>query len=186
MEVMLSVTILSLGIVASFAMIASSMTAFANSKNKIIASNLAQDGIERVRNLRDTNWLEGRTKDNTHGNQSWDYGISGQGNEQYIKFPCEGGSVVYIASGSISGVTENDKIDSCGVNCQVYLYDSGTSKCYSDIGTTANSKFFRLIHIENIDNRSNRIIATIKWVDKNGSHYFTVKEILYNWKEVTD
>ncbi len=202
MEVMLSVSILSMGIVASFALISSSMSRFSTSANKIIAINLAQDGMERVRNVRDTNWLQGWTEaDNTNG-KKWDTGIDGNDDsEQYVRFSCVDNEMdPAIDADDISGANEETLINDCisAGKCKINRYYNGTSwnsadsilKCISDdMGNKPGydrdvySNFYRLIHISRIDDQSNSVAVTVKWRDKGVDHYFTAEEILYNWKE---
>lgn len=184
MEVMLSVAILSLGIVASFTLIASSMAVFSNATNKIIAANLAQDGIERVRQVRDTNWLQG---------DDWDDRIKGDVNpRKTIKFFC------MDAGESDNLMSLPSDINDCGSNCQIYIYKDGRdNQCYSDnfngnpisagYGSTATN-FYRFIRLaKKTDINSNEYIEVtvdVKWT-KGGQNYIlpAVKENLYNWKE---
>lgn len=55
-EILVWVMIFSLGLVSIYMLIASSMKMNEYSKNSIIASNLAREGIEIVRNVRDNNY----------------------------------------------------------------------------------------------------------------------------------
>lgn len=59
MEVMISVFVLSTGIVAAMSLISSSFKETIDSKNQILASLLAQEGIEIVKSIRDNNWNSG-------------------------------------------------------------------------------------------------------------------------------
>jgi type II secretory pathway pseudopilin PulG len=54
-EVLLSIFLLSVGMIAIIALMASSIKNNANNRNSIIATQLAQEGIELVRNRRDLN-----------------------------------------------------------------------------------------------------------------------------------
>gem|GEM_PF-3371340 len=54
---MVSLFILSIGITASATIISNSIQQNSINKNKIVALNLAREGIEAVRIMRDTNWL---------------------------------------------------------------------------------------------------------------------------------
>jgi len=56
-EVMLSLLIFSIGIIAALALLVHSTTANTMNKNRTIAASLAREGIEVVKNIRDTNWL---------------------------------------------------------------------------------------------------------------------------------
>lgn len=55
-EVMLSVFVVAIGIIASIQLMSANLQQTLDSKNQIIASELAQEGIELVRNMRDNNW----------------------------------------------------------------------------------------------------------------------------------
>ena len=53
----MALVLLSLGLVPIFAVMVSSTNLFNNIKDNLIAANLAQEGIEVVRAIRDTSWL---------------------------------------------------------------------------------------------------------------------------------
>jgi len=55
-EVLVGIFVFSLGLVAVFMLLSSSMTLNELNKNKILASNLAREQIELLRNIRDTNY----------------------------------------------------------------------------------------------------------------------------------
>ncbi len=59
LEVIISAFVLSIGIVAVMGLISSSLKNSVDSRNQIIASELAQEGVELVRNVRDTNYVKG-------------------------------------------------------------------------------------------------------------------------------
>lgn len=58
METVIALTILAIGLTMSSALIATSLRNINISKNRVIAVNIAREGIEAVRNIRDTNWLK--------------------------------------------------------------------------------------------------------------------------------
>lgn len=57
-EVLVAILILTGVLIAAFSMLNKSIDANVNVKNRIIALNIAREGIEAVRNIRDTNWLK--------------------------------------------------------------------------------------------------------------------------------
>lgn len=189
-EVMMAVTVLSVGIMGVVSAINYNISVASNAVNRTIAANLAQEGIELVRNIRDTNWI-------TPGN-AWDdggewetsgVGIKGRGGERAIKFFCGGASV--------QNISENN-IDDCsppnGNACQVYIYKnaSDNSLCYSDnfgdqdgYSIEKQTGFYRLIKLDRLPGPVERIqvSAYVKWSERNGQNrYLTAGEILYNWK----
>lgn len=59
-EVIFSVFVITVGLTAVLAVMARSILNSLESRNTIIASQLAQEGIEAVRNIRDNNWVKSR------------------------------------------------------------------------------------------------------------------------------
>jgi hypothetical protein len=58
METVIALSILAIGLTFSSVLISSSLRNISISKNRVIAVNIAREGIEAVRNIRDTNWLK--------------------------------------------------------------------------------------------------------------------------------
>lgn len=65
-ESMIAIALLLIGITGMITLINRSLGFTTNVFNKLTASNLAQEGVEIIRNIRDTNWLN---------NQDWDNGL---------------------------------------------------------------------------------------------------------------
>ncbi|MBU4338756.1 hypothetical protein KKD57_04335, partial [Patescibacteria group bacterium] len=174
----------SIGLIGGLTVITKNLSIISGGEDRIIAANLAAEGIELVRNVRDTNWL-------TTGN-SWNDGIKGINNSNNtIQFFC-------------AGSDNHDKIPSgpqtfndCGEGCRVYIYEKTANPgagtlCYSeDTGTQTGydsagkitTNFYRLITLDS-DGSTNHIIVKvqIKWSEGGQNKYLTVEETLYNWK----
>lgn len=58
MEVLISVLVLSVGMVSVAVLITSSIKSSVDARNQIIATQLAQEGVELVRNIRDNNLID--------------------------------------------------------------------------------------------------------------------------------
>jgi Tfp pilus assembly protein PilV len=67
LEVILAIFILTVAVFASFSLIQQTVVGVSLNQSKLIAYYLGQEGIENIRNIRDTNWLNDR---------AWDQGIS--------------------------------------------------------------------------------------------------------------
>lgn len=190
-EVMSAVTVLSIGLIGSLTLINYNLRNISFSEKKIFAAGLAEDGIERIRNARDTNWLQGKNQSN-NGANAWDAGISGRSGEEFIKVFCGGGAISGINNPIPSGASEKELIDDCAAagNCGVYDYSSGLHKCYGDnFGASKNgyaqggfAGFYRLIHITQINAYSNKISVIARWTEGAQNKYLTVEEVLYNWQ----
>lgn len=66
LEVILAIFILTVAVFASFSLIQQTVVGVSLNQSKLIAYYLAQEGVENIRNIRDTNWLNDR---------AWDQGI---------------------------------------------------------------------------------------------------------------
>ncbi len=175
-EVMVAVAVLSTGLIGAANLITYNISNSAKAINKTIATNLAQEGIELTRNIRDTNWLSG---------VGWDTNLAPTiGENRQMQFFCGG-----LSNQNINPAPNN--IDICGVACRVYIYTkiSDGSKCYSDdFGNQAGynapqtTDFYRLITVNKLDADSILATADIKWIERGNARYLTIQEILYNWR----
>lgn len=74
LEVILAIFILSVAVFGSFSLIQQTVVGVSLNQSKLIAYYLAQEGVEIVRNIRDTNWLQG---------SAWTAGLAvGEGNQE--------------------------------------------------------------------------------------------------------
>lgn len=60
-EAMIALTILVSAVSSSMALVQSSLTATRISGSQVVAANLAREGVEVVRSIRDSNWLRGQS-----------------------------------------------------------------------------------------------------------------------------
>ncbi len=166
MEVIIAIFFLTSGIVASFSLISYTISSMSYSSNKLIAAYLAQEGIELVRNIRDTNWLENSSEDP----HSWDEGL-------VVICPFLGpGCGIDHLSGTLSLANGNNflRFD----NTNGYNYNFGNL-----------TKFKRKIFIDYTDNSDistlYQILAVsveVSWMEKGVQRKITVRENLYNWR----
>lgn len=211
-EVMAAVMVLSIGLIGSLTLINSNLRNIYSEENRIFAAGLVEDGMERVRNMRDTNWLQGRKENNGGEEDRWDYKIDGNdaggpNNREFIKIFCGNGVLDYLTQGdkpSPSGLgphSENEYIDDCASNngagkgCKIFVYTktNSSAKCYGDdFANFSNpyggysgvhySGFYRMIHIHEENNYSNKVSVTVRWTENGQNKYLTAEEILYNWQ----
>ena len=151
-EVIIAITILTIGILGAFAFISHYTEYTSISNQRFIASYLAQEGIEIVKNIRDGNYLEGKAANN------WSDGFATSNWD---------GEADYTSSDSLS-VYSGDflKIDNNGF----YSYVSGTP-----------TLFVRKIHIATSTATSTYISATVDWQERGRSHQVSSDEEINNW-----
>jgi len=123
-------------------------------KNVLIASGLAQEGLELVRNIRDLNWL---SSGNAYQDLLGTYTIDYRGRES-IK-----------AVGSI-----NDAGAKLYVNNFSGLYTHGAADGAATI-------FYRLITADNESGYLD-VRCKIRWKEGGRNHDYTAETYLYNWR----
>jgi prepilin-type N-terminal cleavage/methylation domain-containing protein len=117
-EMLIAVSVMTIGIVGVYALVPQIISVTASNTDKLIASQLAREGMELVRNIRDTNWLK---------NANWDAGLTG----------CIGGCEMDYNDSALSFFAGRKlKIDANGF----YNYESGNeSKFVRKITITPSS-----------------------------------------------
>ena len=148
------------------------------SELQLVANNLAREGIEVVRNARDTNWLAG---------QAWDTGLVGDGtaipnfdkntNTWTLDFAFNQPTIIYLAGGvySHSGsgqptiyrrllTLRNVCRETSGVNIGAESVAAGIS-CTSGIKVGI------------------KIESKVNWVERGRDHSITLASLIYAWKK---
>lgn len=170
MELMVVITIIVFGLLGVSSLVIQNLQAQSVNKEYLIASMLAQEGLELVRNQRDNNWL---------CQADWKDGENGPGSD--------------------TDIAQNDRtyiIDYRGfvfVNDTPDLVDlgSGPTRLYEDAngyyttvsaGNTA-TPYYRLINIT--EDASDDFIgasSTVMWQNRGNTKTYQVDTILYDWR----
>jgi len=157
LEVIAAIFILTVGIGSAFALISQTLSAASLVKERLIASYLVQEGIEIVRNIRDTNWLQSRTATST-----WDDGLpNGNWQADYLSqnlttYPSYDTSPLFL------NIDANN----------FYSYSSGSSTIFK-----------RKIFIEEPSTSTIKVEVNVEWTEKGRTHNFKALEYLTNWYE---
>lgn len=186
-EVMAAVAVLSIGLIGGLTAITSSLRNISAGEDRIFAASLAAEGIELVRNVRDSNWLEGSV--------DWKQDVEGVNpSNEAVKFFCGNPASAYKITPLPSGIDDATRCSGSGVDrpCQIYIYTDGTgNSCYSDnfndrlesVGyAAAPTNFFRFIKLTELTSDSLEVKVDVKWVSGTQSFKVTATEVLYNWK----
>ncbi len=157
-EVVIALFLVIVGIGGAFTLIQQVISFISISSSKLTAAYLSQEGIEIVRNVRDTNWLEG-------GTNPWDEGLT----------DCSTGCIVdYNHSYGPNQLDPNLpvyasqylNIDASGF----YSYSSGTP-----------TSFKRRITIGKPNSDTLEVSVQVQWEERGRTHIITARENLYNW-----
>lgn len=153
-ETLVAVTILTLGIVGPLELAYRSISYTKLSQNQIVASYLAQEGVELVRHIRDTNKI--------NGEPNWLKNL-----DKCI------GSKCYIDAQSASL-----EPDVCGGSCPYIKYSDALGYNYSSPDPTI---FIRNITIDNlVGGTEARINVSVVWNEKIGQKRTDLEETIYN------
>lgn len=162
LEVIVAILIITMGMVGVLSLVIQNVQAQYINRNILIASGLAQEGLELVRNIRDLNWL-------TAGSDpinDWKRKIVGDGT---YAIDYHGWSSINTSVNSINDASAR-------------LYINNSTGLYTHIaaGATATG-FYRLITV--IDNTNYLDIkCTIRWQNGTQNHDYTAETYLYNWR----
>lgn len=154
-EVIVAIFVIVTGFVGVLSLVTQTVSSATYSKDKLIAAYLAQEGIEIVRNIRDTNWISG---------VGWDTDLTSCS----AASPCQGD----YNDSSLSPYADNPlNIETAS---GYYGYDSGTS-----------TKFKRKITITSTtDPDGNPILnvsVLVQWQEREKTYSLEAQENLYNW-----
>jgi len=71
LEVIAAIFVMTVGVLSAYAIVQQIIIYNSISSSRLAAAYLAMEGIEEVRNIRDTNWLEGEAWDSGIGSSNW-------------------------------------------------------------------------------------------------------------------
>ena len=154
LESMVAIAIFSIGISTAVFVIVQSINVGTRTKNRIIAANLTQEGIEVVRNIRDRNWLAGRP---------WTDGISGLTN-----------ACLQWNSDNVAGFFIDADCSSGGN----IFFDAGFQHY---IQTTSPSQFSRTVTTQLLPGPPEQLMVSVT-TTCGANCSITAENYLYNWE----
>jgi len=135
-------------------------------KNTLIASQLAQEGLEAVRSKRDTNWLQGA---------NWETSTT-TGSRLDILQQANGYKYTVDATTGLIGAAPAGIGDSAA---KLYMNSSGL---YTHQVTATSTGFSRLITVGNEGTASTSVTCQIQWKKGINTYNYYAETALYNWK----
>lgn len=165
-EVVVVIFIVVFGMVGILALAQRSISASNINKNELIASQLAQEGLELVRNKRDENWLAGLPLD------GWKYGDGVDPNTDIV------GDLNYSID-YLENIYNTNSINDVGARLII-----GASGYYSHNTSDApyiNSPFYRIIEVTDDQDDYVEIKCTVRWKERGATQNYSASMILYNW-----
>ncbi len=177
-ETMVAVSIFTVSLLGMMNILSGNISNTFYAKQKMLAAYLAQEGIEYIRNLRDTYVLY-----STDGQTGWD--------AFYDKlFPCASSNGCYFNAddldfGNKDRPMTNLSISICNdINCSngKLLFDTTTGK-YGFAPSGTPSSFIRKINVSSADSNEIKISSVVSWTQGSGNYSIAFSETLFNWIE---
>src|SRR3989338_37984 len=174
-ETLVAISIFTTSIVALFAVLTQGISNNNYVKRKITASYLAQEGIEYMRNMRDTFVLY----DPASSQAGWD-GFK----NKLTSSGCQLANGCYFDDQNLN-YTNNSQpmagitLTACGASCPTLLYNGATGKYGYASGTS--SGYIRKTGMTQISANEVKIFSTITWTHPSGNYSVVFSENLFNW-----
>jgi len=152
-EALVALALLTVGLVPAFIQATNALALSTSVRNSLVASTLAQEGVEVARAIRDANWLTG---------QAFDTGLTS----------CDAGCTVQfdgddLVVGSFAATPLNlDPVTG------LYQYNSGTS-----------SGFTRTLFITAESPHQLKVLVNVAWTERSGPKTFELEYHLYDWAQ---
>lgn len=152
-EALVALALLTVGLIPAFIQATNALALSTSVRNSLTAANLAQEGAEITRAIRDANWLTG---------QPFNTGLDSCAAGCTVQF--DGDAPVV---GSFMGVPLN-----LDPTTGLYQYGSGT-----------NSGFTRTVFITDEAPHHLKVLVVIEWAERSGPKKFELEYHLYDWAQ---
>ena len=168
-ETLVAITILVIAIVGPMYSIRTALVTSYTARDKLIATSLAQESIELVRQRRDNNYLYNR--ENQGANRSWMYGL-----EDLSCYSSNSTNSTFCTTDS-----GQDTIEVCSGDCLPLFLTA--NKVYSQVGSlgATETTFVRKMQLYEATPDEVRISVTVSWTTNTQPYSVTITDALYNW-----
>jgi len=177
-ETLVAISIFTVSLLGMMSVLGSSIANTSYAKQKMLATYLAQEGIEYVRNMRDTYILY-------PANGGW----SGGNSFQSKLISCKDGNNNACGVNSSVLTTNSQFIIQCGsgTQCNLNVNTNGSYSINHSSGT--DSGFVRKVWMTGADGLSTvtsadeevKIFSNVSWTQRSGNYSITFSENLFNW-----
>lgn len=186
LELLFAIAILSVGVFAIFNLIIVSLATTPSSTNYLIAANLAQEGLELVRNIRDSAWVYYETADNDGDGSPDGWVAQDYTSAQYLdKYSCLTLDKQCRVDYQTEGLLDEDSSAYLNVNPSTGVYSYATG------GGFQPSLFKRWVELTRgaglcteLSDPSDclRVIVGVSWQEKGKDKEVRAEGYLYDWR----
>lgn len=152
-EVITILFVISLGMIGVLSLIVQNVQSQSLNKDTLIAYQLAQEGVELIRQVRDTNWREGR---------DWNANLAV--GDYYMDYT----DLTPNPAPTKSYGNLRQDADGMYLNNPLFVFSSGTN-------------FYRIISIQTRDTGM-LVVCNVYWSDHGRNYIYTLEAALYNWR----
>lgn len=161
-ETLVAIAILLLSISGPLYSVNKALTASYIARDQLIASSLAQEGMEYIRTTRDNNYLYNYA--NPGSPRNWLYGLDN----------CRTTNTCTVDP------TGNTPITLCGGTCPV-LYNSATGLYTQTSTSNTPTRFTRSVTVRDVSANEVRVTVTVSWVTNRVTYSVVINDNLMNW-----
>lgn len=155
-EIIIAVFIIIVGVMGAFGVLQKVIVSSSVSSDKLIAAYLAQEGIEIIRNTRDSSWID---------NSAWDSRVesgSSYNVDIYSTGFTDGGGTAYLKPLSTGGFYIRTLIGKFSRRITIIQSDLDGTDIYPE---------------------KMRVIVDVTWEEREKSYTTTIEEILYDYHQ---
>jgi prepilin-type N-terminal cleavage/methylation domain-containing protein len=179
-ETLVAISIFAVSVIGMMAVLSSGLTNTFEARKKMAATFLAQEGIEYMRNLRDTYVLYDGATD------GWNEFLSGSAYSS-----CGDGRVCFFDDSDIWNLYVNDSnmpmtnlyFEECDGGTCPTLYYNDTNGKYTSSWLNGNTNFIREIRLQKSIENSVKMVTVTSTVSWGNNKSVTLSENLFNWTE---
>jgi len=153
-EVVVILFVMSMGLIGVLSLITQNIQSQSYNKSNLMAYQLAQEGVELIRKVRDSNWRDGLSYDDKLA--AGEYFMSYNDAAPQAHDPAHPEELVLRQEAS-----------------NFYTHNPVAPKV---------TPFSRLITITAVDANSFRVVVTISWAEFGRNYVYNLETALYNWR----
>ncbi len=168
-ETLVAITIIAIAIVGPLYAVQQALNASRSARDLLIASSLAQEAVEYVRAVRDSNYLY---TFKSGANRSWLFGVDGTS-----------GSTNCFTAVCVVDPSQNVNPNDSYVSRTVTKLYRNAAGLYNQQGNGQQTPFTRTIQLASVQGTSDEVVLTvvITWTQKGIPQRLEITERLHNW-----
>ncbi len=171
LEVILAITILTIAVGGIFALVSQTIASVSVTQSRLIASYFVQEGVEIVKNIRDTNWLKLQPWNQGLEEGDWEGDYQTGSPPDYLSltpcfFPCQYEDLHFLGIDNQSFYSYNYPPENKTIFKRKITISDG-----EDLNDPPDGEMDRL-----------KISVEVFWKDRGKIYSIAAQEYLYNWK----